>query len=109
MATGRSDDPNQVNNFLGFPYIVRGALDVRARTINDEMKIACAEALAEMARMDVPDEVDAAYAGAHLRYGPEYIIPVPFDPRLIEFVPPRVAQAAMDSGVARKPIENMES
>lgn len=107
VATGRSDYPNQVNNVLGFPYIFRGALDVRARTINDEMKIACAEALAELAREDVPDEVDAAYPGEHLVYGPDYIIPVPFDPRLIEFIPPRIAQAAMDSGVARKPIEDM--
>jgi malate dehydrogenase (oxaloacetate-decarboxylating)(NADP+) len=109
IATGRSDYPNQVNNVLGFPYIFRGALDVRARTINDEMKIACAHALAELAREDVPDEVDAAYPGEHLVYGPDYIIPVPFDPRLISYVPPRIAQAAMDSGVARKPIEDMEA
>ncbi len=108
VATGRSDYPNQVNNVLGFPYIFRGALDVRARTINDEMKIACAEALAELAREDVPDEVDAAYPGEHLQYGPDYIIPVPFDPRLIEFIPPRIAQAAMDTGVARQPIEDMD-
>ena len=107
IATGRSDYPNQVNNVLGFPYIFRGALDVRASTINEQMKIACAEALAELARLDVPDEVNTAYADAHLRYGPEYIMPVPFDPRLIEFVPPRVAQAAMDSGVARRPIPVM--
>ncbi len=107
IATGRSDYPNQVNNVLGFPYIFRGALDVRATTINDEMKIACAEALAELAREDVPDEVAAAYAGAHLAYGPEYIIPVPFDPRLIERIPPKIAQAAMDTGVARQPIEDM--
>ncbi len=91
VATGRSDYPNQVNNVLGFPYIFRGALDVRARTVNDEMKIACAHALAELARLDVPDEVNAVYADTKLKYGPEYIIPVPFDPRLIEFVPPRVA------------------
>jgi len=104
IATGRSDYPNQVNNVLGFPYIFRGALDVRARTINDAMKIACAEALAALAREDVPDEVDAAYAGQRLRYGPEYIIPVPFDPRLISAIPPAVAKAAMDSGVARVPI-----
>ncbi|MCZ6589928.1 MAG: NADP-dependent malic enzyme [Alphaproteobacteria bacterium] len=109
VATGRSDYPNQVNNVLGFPYIFRGALDVRARTVNDEMKIACAHALAELARLDVPDEVNAVYADTKLKYGPEYIIPVPFDPRLIEFVPPRVAQAAMDSGVARRPIAIMES
>ncbi|NNE83587.1 MAG: NADP-dependent malic enzyme [Alphaproteobacteria bacterium] len=109
VATGRSDYPNQVNNVLGFPYIFRGALDVRARTVNDEMKIACANALAELARLNVPDEVNAVYADTQLKYGPEYIIPVPFDPRLIEFVPPRVAQAAMDSGVARKPIAIMEA
>ena len=104
VATGRSDYPNQVNNVLGFPYIFRGALDVRASTINDAMKIAAARAIAELARQDVPDEVDAAYAGRHLRYGPEYIIPVPFDPRLIVNIPVAVAQAAMDSGVARMPI-----
>ena len=87
MATGRSDYPNQVNNVLGFPYIFRGALDVRATTINMEMKIAAARALAELAREDVPDEVAAAY-GARPKYGPDYIIPVPFDPRLISYVPP---------------------
>ncbi|MGP1394095.1 MAG: NADP-dependent malic enzyme [Inquilinaceae bacterium] len=108
IATGRSDYPNQVNNVLGFPYIFRGALDVRARTIDHGMKIAAARALAELAREDVPDEVDAAYAGRRLRYGPDYIIPVPFDPRLIVTVPPAVAQAAMDSGVARRPIEDMD-
>ncbi|MBI3707564.1 MAG: NADP-dependent malic enzyme, partial [Proteobacteria bacterium] len=107
IATGRSDYPNQVNNVLGFPYIFRGALDVRASTINDEMKIAAANALAMLAREDVPDELDAAYAGKRLRYGPEYIIPVPFDPRLISVVPAAVARAAMDSGVARKPIQDM--
>jgi malate dehydrogenase (oxaloacetate-decarboxylating)(NADP+) len=106
MATGRSDYPNQINNVLGFPYIFRGALDVRATTINMEMKIAAAQALAELARQDVPDEVSAAY-GARPKYGPDYIIPVPFDPRLISFVPPAVAKAAMDSGVARKPIVDM--
>ncbi len=100
FATGRSDYPNQVNNVLGFPYIFRGALDVRARTINDDMKIAAARALAELAREDVPDEVAAAYSGRRLRYGPEYIIPVPFDPRLISSIPPAVAQAAVYSGVA---------
>ncbi len=104
IATGRSDYPNQVNNVLGFPYIFRGALDVRASTINDAMKIAAAEAIAQLAREDVPDEVDAAYAGRRLRFGPEYIIPVPFDPRLIVAVPSAVARAAMDSGVARKPV-----
>ncbi|MDA0654949.1 MAG: NADP-dependent malic enzyme, partial [Proteobacteria bacterium] len=108
MATGRSDYPNQINNVLGFPYIFRGALDVRASTINDEMKIAAAHALAALAREDVPDEVDAAYGGKRLRYGPEYIIPVPFDPRLISAIPPAVAKAAMDSKVARKPIADME-
>jgi malate dehydrogenase (oxaloacetate-decarboxylating)(NADP+) len=108
MATGRSDYPNQINNVLGFPYIFRGALDVRAKAINMEMKIAAARALAELAREDVPDEVAAAY-GARPKYGPDYIIPVPFDPRLISCVPPAVAQAAMDSKVARKPIVDMEA
>ena len=107
MATGRSDYPNQINNVLGFPYIFRGALDVRASTINDEMKIAAARALAELAREDVPDEVDAAYAGHRLKYGPQYLIPTPFDPRLIVAVPEAVARAAMDSGVARRPIVDM--
>jgi malate dehydrogenase (oxaloacetate-decarboxylating)(NADP+) len=107
IATGRSDYPNQVNNVLGFPYIFRGALDVRASRINDEMKIAAAEALARLAREDVPDEVAAAYSGQRLRYGPDYIIPAPFDPRLIWAVPSAVARAAMDSGVARKPILDM--
>jgi malate dehydrogenase (oxaloacetate-decarboxylating)(NADP+) len=109
MATGRSDYPNQVNNVLGFPYIFRGALDVRARRVNHEMKIACANALAQLAREDVPDEVAAAYHGATLRFGPQYIIPSPFDPRLISYIPPFVAQAAMDTGVARKPIEDMDA
>ena len=104
IATGRSDYPNQVNNVLGFPYIFRGALDVRAKTINDEMKIACAEALAKLAREDVPDEVAAAYSGLRPRYGPDYIIPAPFDPRLIRDIPPAVAKAALESGVARMPI-----
>ncbi|WP_259781357.1 NADP-dependent malic enzyme [Aestuariispira ectoiniformans] len=108
VATGRSDYPNQVNNVLGFPYIFRGALDVRATTINDEMKIAAAKAIAELAREDVPDEVAAAYGGRKLIYGGEYLIPVPFDPRLIVAVPAAVAQAAMDSGVAQKPIMDME-
>jgi malate dehydrogenase (oxaloacetate-decarboxylating)(NADP+) len=109
IATGRSDYPNQVNNILGFPYIFRGALDVRASTINEPMKIAAARALAELAREDVPDEVDAAYAGRRLRYGPEYIIPVPFDPRLVSRIPAAVARAAMDSGVARRPIIDMRA
>jgi malate dehydrogenase (oxaloacetate-decarboxylating)(NADP+) len=109
IATGRSDYPNQVNNVLGFPFIFRGALDVRARTINDEMKVAAAKSLAELARQEVPDEVAAAYSGRKLKYGRQYIIPVPFDPRLIATVPPAVAQAAMDSGVARKPIADMKA
>ena len=107
IATGRSDYANQIINVLGFPYIFRGALDVRARTINEEMKIAAAEALAKLAREDVPDEVDRAYSGRRLRYGPEYIVPVPFDPRLISVVSSAVAKAAMDSGVARRPIPDM--
>ncbi|MCZ6849136.1 MAG: NADP-dependent malic enzyme, partial [Alphaproteobacteria bacterium] len=106
VATGRSDYPNQVNNVLGFPYIFRGTLDVRARAINDEMKMAAAEALALLAREDVPDEVSTAYQGARMRYGPEYIIPVPFDPRLISAVPPAVAKAAMETGVAALKIED---
>ncbi|WP_375283719.1 NADP-dependent malic enzyme [Marinicauda pacifica] len=107
IATGRSDFPNQVNNVLGFPYIFRGALDVRAREINEEMKLAAARAIADLARQDVPDEVSTARAsGGQLRFGRDYIIPSPFDPRLISFVPPYVAQAAVDSGVARKPIED---
>ena len=107
VATGRSDYPNQVNNVLGFPYIFRGALDVRARTINEAMKLAAARALADLAKADVPDEVAAAYQGRRLKFGPDYIIPTPFDPRLISHIPPCVAQAAMDSGVARKPIADM--
>jgi malate dehydrogenase (oxaloacetate-decarboxylating)(NADP+) len=106
IATGRSDYPNQVNNVLGFPYIFRGALDVRASTINEAMKIAAAHALAALAREDVPDEVHAASA-RQLRFGPDYIIPNAFDPRLIFHVPPAVAKAAMDSGVARKPLADL--
>ncbi|MFN3724895.1 MAG: NADP-dependent malic enzyme [Allosphingosinicella sp.] len=106
VATGRSDYPNQVNNVLGFPFIFRGALDVRATTINEEMKIAAAQALAELAREAVPEEVAAAYGKAH-SFGADYIIPAPFDPRLMEVVPAAVAQAAMDSGVAQKPIADM--
>ena len=109
VATGRSDYPNQVNNVLGFPYIFRGALDVRARRVNHAMKIACAQALAQLAREDVPDEVAVAYRGRKLKFGPDYIIPTPFDPRLIWYIPPFVAQAAMDTGVARKPIEDMDA
>ncbi|MFA7433587.1 MAG: NADP-dependent malic enzyme [Gemmobacter sp.] len=106
VATGRSDYPNQVNNVLGFPYLFRGALDIHARAINDEMKIACAHALARLAREDVPDEVAMAY-GRKLNFGRDYIIPTPFDPRLIHVVPPAVAKAGMDTGVARRPIIDM--
>jgi malate dehydrogenase (oxaloacetate-decarboxylating)(NADP+) len=107
VATGRSDYPNQVNNVLGFPYLFRGALDIHARAINDAMKIACAEALAALARQDVPDEVAAAY-GRKLTFGRDYIIPTPFDPRLIHTIPPAVARAGMDTGVARRPIVDMD-
>ncbi len=107
MATGRSDYPNQVNNVLGFPYIFRGALDVRASQINDAMKIAAVRALANLAREDVPDDVAAAYQGNRPRFGAEYIIPVPFDPRLISAISVAVAKAAMETGVARKPIEDL--
>ena len=107
VATGRSDYPNQVNNVLGFPYLFRGALDIHARAINDEMKIACARALAELAREEVPDEVALAY-GTKLSFGRDYIIPTPFDPRLIYRIPPAVARAGMDTGVARRPIVDME-
>src|SRR5262249_25704308 len=100
--------PNQVNNVLGFPFIFRGALDVRATTINDEMKIAAARALAELAREAVPEEVAAAYGKAH-SFGADYIIPAPFDPRLMEVVPNGVAQAAMQSGVAQRPIKDLEA
>ncbi len=109
IATGRSDYPNQVNNVLGFPYIFRGALDVRATAINEEMKIAAAHAIAMLAREDVPDEVTDAYAGESMRYGEDYIIPAPFDPRLISAVSSAVAQAAMTSGVAKRPIDDLES
>ncbi len=107
VATGRSDYPNQVNNVLGFPYLFRGALDIHARAINDEMKIACAQALAALAREDVPDEVALAY-GKKLTFGRDYIIPTPFDPRLIHRIPPAVAEAGMRTGVARRPIVDME-
>jgi malate dehydrogenase (oxaloacetate-decarboxylating)(NADP+) len=109
IATGRSDFPNQVNNVLGFPFIFRGALDVRATTINDEMKIAAAEALAELARQQVPEEVAAAYGGRAHSFGADYIIPAPFDPRLMEIVPAAVAKAAMDSGVAQIRIDDMDA
>ena len=108
IATGRSDYPNQVNNLVGFPYIFRGALDVRSKTINEEMKIAAAKAIANLAREDVPDEVVAAMGGERPHYGKDYIIPSTFDPRLISVIPAAVAQAAIDSGVARKPIQNFE-
>ncbi|SEM89068.1 malate dehydrogenase (oxaloacetate-decarboxylating)(NADP+) [Pseudorhodobacter antarcticus] len=108
VATGRSDYPNQVNNVLGFPYLFRGALDIHARAINDEMKIACAHALAALAREDVPDEVAMAY-GRKLSFGRDYIIPTPFDPRLIYVIPPAVAKAGMDTGVARRPIVDMNA
>lgn len=107
VATGRSDYPNQVNNVLGFPYLFRGALDIHARAINDEMKIACAHALAALAREDVPDEVALAY-GKSLSFGRDYIIPTPFDPRLIHRIPPAVAKAGMETGVARRPIIDVE-
>jgi len=109
VATGRSDYPNQINNVLGFPFIFRGALDVQASTINEAMKIAAAKALAKLAREDVPDQVAAAFLGRQVKYGPDYIIPAPFDPRLITQVPLAVAKAAMDTGVARKPIVDMEA
>ena len=109
VATGRSDFPNQVNNVLGFPYIFRGALDVRATAINEEMKIAAATAIAMLAREDVPDEVSAAYQGGNLQYGEDYIIPAPFDPRLISSVSAAVAEAAMKSGVAQKPLKDIEA
>ena len=108
VATGRSDYPNQVNNVIGFPFIFRGALDVRATGINDEMKIAAANAIAELARQRVPEEVALAYGTQHT-FGPEYIIPAPFDPRLMELVPSAVAKAAMDSGVATRPILDMDA
>ncbi|MFD2204803.1 NADP-dependent malic enzyme [Kiloniella antarctica] len=109
VATGRSDYPNQVNNVLGFPYIFRGALDVRASSINMEMKVAAAKALAKLAKEDVPDEVGKAYAGRQLRYGRDYIIPAPFDPRLVAVIPRAVAEAAMESGVAGKNIDDLDA
>lgn len=108
MATGRSDYPNQINNVLGFPFIFRGAMDVRATGINEEMKLAAARALADLAKEPVPDEVNRAYNCPNLRFGREYIIPKPCDPRLILHVAPAVAQAAMETGIAQKPIENWE-
>src|SRR5690606_20441512 len=108
IATGRSDYANQVNNVLCFPFIFRGAMDVGATVINEEMKLACVRAIAELAQAEANDEVAMAYAGEELSFGPEYIIPKPFDPRLIIKVAPAVAQAAMDSGVARRPLEDVE-
>ena len=108
IATGRSDYPNQVNNLIGFPYIFRGALDVRAKEINEEMKVAAAKAIALLARENVPDEVVSAYGGDRPRYGKEYIIPSTFDPRLISVIPAAVAEAAMKSGVSRKNIEDLK-
>ncbi|NOR72411.1 MAG: NADP-dependent malic enzyme [Mariprofundaceae bacterium] len=109
MATGRSDHPNQVNNVLGFPFLFRGALDARATTFNEEMKVAAVHALAELARQEVPDAVLRAYGNEFMRFGPEYILPKPFDPRLIEVVPAAVAKAATDTGVARSPITDLEA
>lgn len=109
MATGRSDYPNQINNVLGFPYIFRGALDVRAARVNDAMKLAAVKAIAALAQEPVPAEVVAAYEGRSMSFGPEYIIPTPFDPRLISRIPVAVAQAAVESGVARKPITDWEA
>ena len=108
VATGRSDYPNQVNNLIGFPYIFRGALDVRSKTINEEMKIAAAKAIANLAKQDVPDEVVAAMGGERPHYGKDYIIPSTFDPRLISVIPAAVAKAAMDTGVARKKIQDFD-
>jgi malate dehydrogenase (oxaloacetate-decarboxylating)(NADP+) len=109
MATGRSDYPNQVNNVLGFPFIFRGALDVRATQINEEMKMAAVQALAKLAREDVPEKVSQAYGGQHFSFGPDYLIPKPFDPRVLLWVTPAVAKAAMDSGVARRPIKDFQA
>ncbi|MGE0767305.1 MAG: NADP-dependent malic enzyme [Hyphomicrobiaceae bacterium] len=109
VATGRSDYPNQINNVLGFPFIFRGALDVQAKGINTEMKIAAVKALADLARAEVPDQVAAAFHGRRPTFGPDYIIPAPFDPRLISHVPPAVAEAAMETGMARRPIVDMEA
>ena len=108
VATGRSDYPNQINNVLGFPYIFRGALDVRASEVNEDMKVAAVKAIAELAREPVPASVQEAYGGLELSFGPQYIMPTPFDPRLAVFVSSAVAQAAMESGVARKPLDDMD-
>lgn len=108
IATGRSDYPNQVNNVMCFPFLFRGTLDVQSRAINFEMKMACSMALAELAREPVPASVSKAYGGKKMEFGPEYIVPTPFDPRLITRIPVAVAKAAMDTGVATKPIENWD-
>ncbi len=109
FATGRSDYPNQINNVLGFPYIFRGALDVRASTINEEMKLAASKALAQLTKEPVPASVLRAYNLSDLKFGKEYIIPKPVDPRLISTVAPAVARAAMDSGVAKYPITDWDA
>ena len=109
VATGRSDYPNQVNNVLCFPFIFRGALDAGATTINEEMKLACVEALAALARVEIPDTVVSAYGGGHMTFGPDYLIPKPFDPRLITSLAPATAKAAMDSGVATRPIADLDA
>lgn len=109
VATGRSDFPNQVNNVLCFPYLFRGALDVGATTINEAMKLAAVEALAELARLPVPDSVKSAYNGVELRFGADYIIPKPFDPRLIVAIPLAVAKKAVETGVARRPISDWDA
>lgn len=106
IATGRSDFPNQINNVMCFPFLFRGTLDTRTRMINEPMKLACAEALAMLAREPVPREVERAYDGKQFTFGPDYIMPTPFDPRLIDVIPRAVAQAAMDSGVARVHIKD---
>src|SRR5207245_4899284 len=109
LGTGRSDYPNQVNNVLCFPFIFRGALDVGATTINEEMKLAAVRAISELAHAEIPEVVAQAYGAAGLRFGKEYLIPKPFDPRLIEVVAPAVAKAAADSGVAQRPIADLDA
>src|SRR5258706_8380980 len=109
IGTGRSDYPNQVNNVLCFPFIFRGALDVGATTINEEMKLATVRAIADLTHAEIPDVVASAYGIESLRFGPEYLLPKPFDPRLIEHICPAVAKAAMDSGVATRPIADLEA
>ena len=109
VATGRSDYPNQVNNVMCFPFLFRGTLDVRSRQINHQMKMACSLALAQLAREPVPESVSLAYGGKKFEFGRDYIVPTPFDPRLMERLPPAVAKAAMDTGVATKPITDWEA